>query len=138
MPLVFVYGTLKRGFPNAEGMDGARYLGTYRTCDAYPLVVGGKWFSPSLLPEKGLGQRVTGELYVVDNAMLARLDALESTHLPTGYRREQIGVESLADGSVISAWVYFKERNRITAIHSENLAEYHDQRYVPLAQRAEA
>lgn len=98
MPTIFVYGTLKRGFPNAAGLDGQRFLGAARTLDAWPLVVGGQWFSPSMLPERGVGHRVAGELWEVDAATLAALDRLESTHLPTGYRREAVMVEPTGGG----------------------------------------
>jgi gamma-glutamylaminecyclotransferase len=132
---VFVYGTLKRGFPNHAGLRGDAYLGRYRTREAFPLVVTGPWFSPALLPEHGVGQRVTGELFEVDAVKLAELDRLESTHLPTGYTRKEIEIESLEDGTMLAAWVYFKARRNISAIVSEPLAEYLDERYVPLAQR---
>jgi gamma-glutamylaminecyclotransferase len=136
MHRVFVYGTLKRGFPNAEGLHGVACLGRYRTRDAFPLIVGGQWFSPALLPERGVGHRVTGELYAVDDAKLAELDLLESIHLPTGYTRELNEIENLDDGSTLEAWVYFKARNRISIIHSGYLDDYTDTRYVPLAQRS--
>lgn len=37
---VFVYGTLKRGFPNQGLLAGSTYLGEFRTLTPYPLVVG--------------------------------------------------------------------------------------------------
>ena len=119
MSTIFVYGTLKRGFPNAAGLD------------AWPLIVGGQWFSPSMLPERGVGHRVAGELWEVDEATLAALDRLESTHLPTGYRREAVMVEPADGGPACEAWVWFKERGRLTAIHSDYLDDYRDRRYVP-------
>ena len=88
MHQVFVYGTLKRGYPNAHiGMPRATFIGNYRTLERYPLVVGGQWFSPNLLNEPGTGHQVTGEVYALDDAVLAELDDLESVHLATGYRR---------------------------------------------------
>lgn len=132
---VFVYGTLKRGFPNYDGIRGDEFLGRFRTCDAFPLVVSGPWFSPILLPERGTGYRVIGEMFAVDDDKLAALDRLESTHLPTGYTREEIEVESLEDGAIVTAWVYFKERSRVSSIESDHVAEYLDQRYIPLSQR---
>lgn len=136
MHKVFVFGTLKRGFPNhAEGMVGQVCLGRYRTALAYPLVVAGRWFSPVMMPEPGTGHRVTGELYEVDDATLAKLDIIESVHLPTGYHRESIDVVSLEDGSTVQAWVYFKDRQRVDSIHSDYLSEYNDNRYVHKSQR---
>jgi gamma-glutamylaminecyclotransferase len=132
---VFVYGTLKRGFPNAEGMNGAQFLGRFRTCDPFPLVIAGQWYTPVMLPERGTGHRVLGELYAVGDDTLAALDRLESTHLPTGYTREEIPIESLEDASIVTAWTYFKERSRVSIIHSEYLGDYQDRRYIPLSQR---
>jgi gamma-glutamylaminecyclotransferase len=57
MHRVFVFGTLKRGFPNHEGMAGLTCLGHYRTVQAYPLVIAGQWFSPVMMPEPGGGIR---------------------------------------------------------------------------------
>ena len=56
MHRVFVYGTLKRGFPNHDAwMKDYPCIGRFRTCVAFPLVVGGKWFSPYLIAEPGVG-----------------------------------------------------------------------------------
>ena len=56
---LFVYGTLKRGFPLHEtGLSGARCLGPYRTVSKYPLYVAGPWFTPMMLDEPGTGMRV--------------------------------------------------------------------------------
>jgi gamma-glutamylaminecyclotransferase len=96
MHKVFVFGTLKRGFPNHdEGMAGLTCLGLYRTAQAYPLVIAGRWFSPVMMPEPGVGHCVTGELYEVDNEARERLDIIESVHLPTGYHRASIKVVRL-------------------------------------------
>ena len=82
MQRVFVYGTLKRGFPNHEvGLAGQRFLGRFHTAEAYPLVVAGRWFSPVLLAEPGHGHRVHGEVFAVGDDVLTDLDRLESTHL---------------------------------------------------------
>ena len=68
-----------------------------------------------------------------DDEHLARLDILESVHLPTGYIRERIDVET--DAGVVSAavWAYFKPRERIARIHSDPHDDYQDRRYVPAA-----
>jgi len=127
--LVFVYGTLKRGFPNHHYMAGARFLGEARTVERYPLVVGNQWFTPYLMPEPGVGHRVKGEVWEVPEAMLPSLDELESVHLPTGYRRQRIEVE-MASGGLHEAWVYLRERRHIAMIHTAPLDDYQDRRYV--------
>ena len=134
MNRIFVYGTLKRGFPNHLILADARFIGQVRTLEAFPLVVQGPWFTPAMLPEPGAGHRVWGELWEVDNAKFSELDELENLNRPTGYVRELIMVE-LADKSVERVWVYLKPRDRITVIHSEPVADYQDQRYVPASKR---
>ncbi len=137
MHFVFVYGTLKRGFPYHEtGMKHARFVGRCRTREAYPLVVGGRWFSPILLAEPGVGRRVIGEVYEVDDAKRAELDALEGTHLPTGYQRAAVTVEPVDGGAAFEAWSYFKDRANVDVIHVDMLEEYAlDPRYVPAGDR---
>lgn len=130
MHRVFVYGTLKRGFPNHGYMDGATYGGDGLTVETYPLVVGGTWFTPYLIPEPGTGHRVKGELWNVPEALMPALDRLESVHLPNGYRRRMIMVEPDGGGAAVEAWTYFRERRHIAIIHTGNLDDYQDRRYV--------
>ena len=113
MHQVFVYGTLKRGYPNAHiGMPRATYLGDYRTAERYPLVIGGRWFVPNLLNEPGVGLQVTGEAYAVDDTVLAELDRLESVHLADGYRRVEIAIEpaDAVSPPLGNVWTYLRER----------------------------
>ena len=129
MHRVFVYGTLKRGFPNHHYMTGATYIGDARTVDAYPLVVGGTWFTPYLIPETGDGHRVKGEIWDVPEPMMPALDQLESVHLPNGYRRKVIAVVFEGTGERTEAWAYFRERQHITVIHTGAMDDYQDRRY---------
>lgn len=133
MHLIFVYGTLKRGHANyLLHMDTARFRGVYRTLEAFPLIIGGEWFVPSLLPEPGKGHRVEGEVFAVDDATLAVLDELEAIGEPDGYHRETITLESTGDGAALEAWVYFRHRERAGRPHCEPLESYPlDPRYVP-------
>lgn len=133
--LVFVYGTLKRGFPNHHYMAAATFLAAAATADAYPLVVGGTYFTPYLLPEPGSGHRVKGELWEVPEGAMPALDELESTHLPNGYRRALIPVLAAGASEPVDAWTYFRERRHIAIIHTANLADYQDRRYVASGDR---
>merc|ERR1711935_1153728 len=87
---VFVYGTLKKGFFNHYVLTGhetsaclatvrtpARYCGTARTKESFKLVVGGKYNVPFLLNTDRDTAPVQGELYLVDDVTLERLDELE-------------------------------------------------------------
>ena len=129
---VFVYGTLKRGFPNYSiGMPGARFVGRYRSVETLPLVVGGAWYTPYLIDEPGTGHRVFGEIFNVTSAHLSRLDSFESTHLPNGYKRREIQVTTESGGDIRSAWAYLKDRASIEGIHCDPMPEYLlDRRYV--------
>lgn len=103
---VFVYGTLKKGKPNhhviakpwTTFVGKAVTVGHYRMwCIGFPLVVS--------LP-KGTDiftGPVTGEVYEVDEQVMAALDRLENNGRM--YRRHQIDV-TLANGTVEKAWCY--------------------------------
>ena len=122
---VFVYGTLKRGFPNHHAIaKHVSFVGRFRTIEAYPLVVGGRWFSPNLINEPSQGHRVLGEVFETDTQGLDFLDQLEGTHHPRGYRRISVVVEELCSNARIDAWTYFKSRKDLDDICSEPMGEY--------------
>lgn len=136
MSLVCAYGTLKRGFPNHHLLPECEFLGTCRTSRAYPLVAGGRWYTPILIAEPGSGHQVVGELYEVNDAGMIALDALEGVGLPLGFDRIEIGVD--LGGETRSVWTYVKPRDRIDIIHSEPMTEYlPDPRYVPGEERGQ-
>ncbi|XP_003218759.1 gamma-glutamylaminecyclotransferase isoform X2 [Anolis carolinensis] len=90
MARVFVYGTLKKGQPNNPHMiNGAHgtslFQGRGLTVEKYPLVIAGKYNVPFLLNKPGIGHRVLGEIYSVDDQMLQFLDEFESC--PDMYQR---------------------------------------------------
>ena len=134
---VFVYGTLKRGFPNYHAIaEHVSFVGRFRTIEAYPLVVGGRWFSPNLINEPSQGHRVLGEVFETNAQGLEFLDQLEGTHHPRGYRRISVVVEELYSGARIDVWTYFKNRKDLDDICSEPMGEYQlDPQYVIPSQR---
>ena len=73
--LVFVYGTLKRGGSNHGFLRGQDFVGPARLAAGFALYSLGGF--PGLVAEPGSTGRVTGELWAVDSAALARLDVLE-------------------------------------------------------------
>jgi gamma-glutamylaminecyclotransferase len=120
--LVFVFGTLKKGFPlHQKGLVGARFLGLYRTREGYPMLIAGPWFAPMMFDEPGAGLRVEGELYEVDDSTIAVLDQLESIGKPGNFRVE-IETEPTESGAPCSALVYMKARELATPVHSGYLA----------------
>jgi gamma-glutamylaminecyclotransferase len=117
MHFVFVYGTLKRGFPNFDAhMQAAKFLGPARTLDAYPLVIGGQWRTPFMIDEPGEGSPVSGEVFGVDDNTLALLDHLEGIGQPNGYHRAEITIDFLPAKRTMTAMAYLKHRNRIANI----------------------
>ena len=123
MHRVFVYGTLKRGFPNFDaGMRTALYRGRCRTKERFPLVIAGPWHTPCLIDEPGAGFQVLGELYDVTNACLEVLDRIEHVGLPNGYHRREV-VVSMAEGDG-DAWIYLRARATLGDIHSGPMEEY--------------
>lgn len=132
MPRVFVYGTLKRGFPlHDAGLAGATFLGAYRTVEPYPMLIAGPRFAPMMLDEPGRGLRVAGELYEVSREQLDKLDALESVGQP-GNERGLIAIEPLQGGAPMEAHAFFKGAELAQPLHSEWLANYClDPRFIP-------
>lgn len=113
--LVFVYGTLKQGFRNAHVNTGTRVPGEFVSVDRYPLYVIGPHHLPWLVERAGEGEHVTGQLYEVDSADLARMDALERITEPDWYRRGEIAVRRRGDATagVHKALVYFGSAARL-------------------------
>jgi gamma-glutamylaminecyclotransferase len=94
--LVFVYGSLKRGFRHHGELEGAGFRGRVRTAGGYRLVLVGEY--PALVAAGE--ETVEGELYEVLPEQLERLDAFEGC--PEMYQREAIRLE---DGSRAQAYV---------------------------------
>jgi gamma-glutamylcyclotransferase (GGCT)/AIG2-like uncharacterized protein YtfP len=112
--LVFVYGTLKKGFGNHRLLAASEFLGEARTAQSYamystgvPIVVKNEAISP-----------IQGELYRIDEATLVTLDSLEGH--PDWYRRELVDVIVFGENGERSekAWVYFNLDKRGTLVPS--------------------
>jgi gamma-glutamylaminecyclotransferase len=102
---VFVYGSLMRNMPYAKHMAGAEFIATCRACPQYALILYREGY-PALVPrgDAAEGVGVVGELYLVDEDHLARLDAFEEC--PELYQRRLI---RLADGSRAEAYCVGEE-----------------------------
>lgn len=83
---VFVYGTLKKGFWNNGLLRNSTLVGSGVTVsDSFTMYDGG---FPYVVPD-GLN-RVSGEVYVVEDDVLANLDRLEG--VPHHYIRKEVDV----------------------------------------------
>jgi gamma-glutamylaminecyclotransferase len=127
MHLLFVYGSLKEGFPNFHVNKGRRVPGTYRTVQPYPLFLANGQL-PCLLAAPGSGHQVLGQLFEVSAPELAAMDSLEKVGEPGGYRRITIEVEpvELNPGRSHDAFAYVQHESRLagSAAHVGPMAEY--------------
>ena len=83
MTRLFVYGSLKSGLSGAPLMHGAEFLGSTETEPKYSLRVYEGY--PALGPGD---QSISGEIYKVNEAVLARLDEYEDA--PTVYFKAEV------------------------------------------------
>ena len=138
MTTIFVYGTLKRGFPNYnEQRLGAFYCGNCTTVERYALVIADQYYVPVLLKDnyKTAKECIAGELYQVDQQTLKWLDKLEGIGKPKGYQRIEIKV-LMASGELKTAYAYMKYHKDLDIIHNELSSHYAlDLRYITPANR---
>ncbi|VDM58288.1 unnamed protein product [Angiostrongylus costaricensis] len=136
---VFVYGTLKRGEPNADVITNTagryRFIGEGRTKVPYPLIVASKYNIPFVLNEPGKGYQVEGEVYEIDDVKLNILDKLED--YPTFYWRQEEKI-LLSTNSETTAWMYLLRnwRPNIYETATPMMSNYssngaHGRKYVP-------
>jgi gamma-glutamylaminecyclotransferase len=134
---LFVYGTLKKGFPNHDQYVGsARELGKYQTIEKYPLVLCGTRYVPCMIHSPGDGHHVEGELYEVDDECLNRIDALERIQDSDGYRRAVIRVSSSGclNQDIKQALAYLMLPEQVTDRRSNDLKTYRldeAKKYIP-------
>ncbi|XP_023215997.1 gamma-glutamylaminecyclotransferase-like isoform X1 [Centruroides sculpturatus] len=133
--LVFVYGTLKSGEPNYDILTNedngiCNYIGKAKTYDKWPLVIASRYNIPFLLYAKNKGKHVIGELYLVDDVMLKKMDELECH--PTYYERKEENVQVLeskdktycTDGKTLKPWIYFLTEYKSYMMELPHLEEY--------------
>lgn len=98
MHLVFVYGSLKRGFYNHDVLEGAEFLDQTISQPAYEMLDLGSF--PGVISSEMLAYRIAGEVYRVDNETFERLDMLEGEGVL--YKRELIFVVDFDE----PVWMY--------------------------------
>jgi gamma-glutamylaminecyclotransferase len=106
---VFVYGTLKSGFLNHYLLEGCEFLGNAASVPTYRMIAIG---FPVIMPDPK-GKPLAGEIYIVDDDMLARLDQQEREG--TSYDRQLIDVSlALASGERLptEAFIYVGRGDR--------------------------
>ena len=126
MDLLFVYGSLKEGFPNAHVNTGRRLNGSFRTRERLPFYLVGAGHLPCLVLQPGEGLQVLGQLFEVNATDLAAMDRLERVDDPQGYRRVRIGVEQIDADHRYEAFVYVQQASKLDPAQAMigPLAEY--------------
>lgn len=126
MVSVFLFGTLKEGFPNSGTNKGSRVGGEFLTKIRYPLYLVGERYSPWLMLSEGEGFQVRGQVFTVDEATLDDMDRLERIHQADGYLRVQVQVISESTCEEMQAFVYVKPAEQLEGmlIQLGPIAEY--------------
>ncbi len=126
MYAVFVFGTLKEGFPNSSANKGFRVSGEFLTKNQYPLYLVGERYSPWLVFSKGEGFQIRGQVFMVDEATLSDMDRLERIHQADGYRRVQLLVFSESTNEEMQVFVYVKPPEQLEGmlVQLGPIAEY--------------
>ncbi|XP_031554844.1 putative gamma-glutamylcyclotransferase CG2811 [Actinia tenebrosa] len=126
MPKIFVYGTLKNGFPNHYLLKNppkgkTTFVEHAVTKERYPLVIGTDAKIPFMLPIPGQGKNIKGEIYEVDEEALVHLDKLEDH--PSWYRRLPCQVV-LSNAEELNCETYFLMNSKQELLDKEFHEEY--------------
>ena len=117
-----MYGLRKRGQSEHGVLEDARFLGSCRTQDPFPLVLVGPERRPLMLSDRGSGHRVTGELYEVTPETLAAIDR-EVQREDTAFR-VMIPVVPADGDPPEAAWVFVRDPESDIEIHGPPLDEF--------------
>jgi len=106
MDKLFVYGTLKRGFPLHRWMSRSEYIGKAETTQLMAMYSGGIPF----VTDREQVSRIHGELFSVDADTLRGTDRVEGH--PVHYTRRLTKVRT-HDGEEHEAWLYFYDHELV-------------------------
>tara|TARA_R100000808_G_scaffold9318_2_gene25665 strand:+ start:7845 stop:8195 length:351 start_codon:yes stop_codon:yes gene_type:complete len=104
MHKLFTYGALQRGYPLHGWLTGARFIGTAETVRSMAMYATGIPF----VTDKEQVSPIHGELFAVDEAVLAATDRVEGH--PNAYTRRLTNVRT-SDGETHEAWLYFYDHD---------------------------
>lgn len=107
--LIFVYGTLKRGFPNHQYLEKAQFLADAVSEPLYFMVNCGHYPGLRYVAGSQLGVGVQGEVFCVDAEILAVLDEVEGVSQSL-YCRERIRLKGAMGARHVWAWFYLSDR----------------------------
>lgn len=113
MDLLFVYGSMKKGFRNHFRMEKENFIGNAITKEKYSMYPDSNYSFPYAIKENQ-EFNLKGELYEIKNIGFSILDDFEG--VPTYYQREIIPV--ICDDKEHNAYIYFRA--------SSNKRDYED------------
>jgi gamma-glutamylcyclotransferase (GGCT)/AIG2-like uncharacterized protein YtfP len=119
--MLFVYGTLKRGGSNHSWLEGQRFVSEAATLPVFRLYEIDGYPGMIFAPEGG--ESVRGEVWDVDEACLARLDALEDVE-GGEYAREVIPLIESFGSAEVQGYRYLRSisgRRRLEGLWVEKL-----------------
>ena len=110
--LLFVYGSLRRGFPNHYMLENSVYLGEFSTTDTYIMIGTRSKAFPYIIKEGvidcAIPTQIVGELYDVEPNAINRIDALEGH--PHTYNRQLITVTNdTKNTDMFESYIYILE-----------------------------
>jgi gamma-glutamylaminecyclotransferase len=105
MTLIFVYGTLKRGYANHHFISGQAFAGTAQTPPGYTLYDLAGY--PGMVRQGDDVKGVFGEVWSVDDECLLRLDELEGVAEGL-YSREAVALGVPFEKETVEAYFYLK------------------------------
>jgi gamma-glutamylcyclotransferase (GGCT)/AIG2-like uncharacterized protein YtfP len=111
---IFVYGTLREGSGNWRGLLAPLKGKEAKTNQKYRMLSYGGF--PAVYKVEENGVQITGELFVIDDPTLERVDLLEGN--PTWYNREEIKVTTKS-GEEVVAWMYIMPDDGYASTKSE-------------------
>ena len=136
---VFVYGTLKSNQPNNYVLQNggayleelkttknvefqpAKFISKAETIEKYPLVIASKFNIPYLLDKPGLGHKIQGEIYEIDDLLLEILDDFEG-HPDYYLRREELVMQPEVNAE--KCWTYFLPKFKVEMLELQFLSDY--------------
>lgn len=121
--LIFVYGTLRKGYWNHKFIENSTFLGKgYTVSDKFVMrAVSYPFVSDAVGNDIRNSTKIFGELYAVTDAVFKDLDRLEG--YPRFYDRRQVEVEIRGNGTEV-AWMYINNKPSGRIIASGNYEEF--------------
>lgn len=114
--LIFVYGTLKRGFCRSHYLTDQTFLEAAHTIPGYTMYDCGEY--PGLVADPAAGYSIQGELWSVDERGIATLDEVEGV-FENWFSRQKIELQQPAVSETVQAYYFEGDVTRLP-VYGEN------------------